>query len=363
MISLAAALPDGVRSGFVDGVKDMRVHVLTAGNPAHPALLLLHGFPELAFSWRHLMAPLAAAGFYVIAPDQRGYGLTTGWHGAYEDDLAPFGLLNLADDAVAMLAVMGVESAVVIGHDFGSPVAGWCALTRPDVFTGVAMMSAPFSGPPAEVAISAVYDDFLALARPRKHYQRYYCEPGADTEMRLCPEGLSAFLRAYSHCKSGDWAGNAPRKLPEFSAAAMAEMPEYYIMDRDAGMAETAFALCAGEDMSDCTWLSDPALDVFAEMFAATTFQGGLNWYRATFDAEERRRQMAYAGRRIDIPTCFIAGAKDWGVHQHPGALEGMEALCTDWRSVTLVEGAGHWAQQEAPGAVVEAVLGFVRGI
>lgn len=356
-------LPAGVRSEFVDGVKDVRVHILTAGDPAHPALLLLHGFPELAFSWRHVMRPLAAAGYYVIVPDQRGYGLTSGWRGGYEDDLAPFGLLNLADDAAALLAAMGVGRAVVVGHDFGSPVAGWCALTRPDVFRAVAMMNAPFAGPPGEVGISGVYRDFAQLPRPRKHYQQYYCEPGADAEMRGCVEGIGAFLRAYSHCKSGDWAGNAPRELPEFSAEALSAMPEYYIMDRDAGMAETAFALCAGEDLEDCTWLSDVELAVFAETFGSTTFQGGLNWYRGTFDEAERLRQMAYGGQGIDMPACFIAGAKDWGVLQFPGALAGMEALCADWRGVMLVEGAGHWVQQERPGAVVEVVLEFVRGL
>jgi len=132
------ALPPGIRSRFVDGVNGLRMHVLEAGFEAtgakkRPCVLLLHGFPELAYSWRKIMPALADAGYHVVAPDQRGYGRTTGWDGAYDGDLAAFGLLNLARDAVALVSALGHRQvAAVVGHDFGSPVAAYCALARPD---------------------------------------------------------------------------------------------------------------------------------------------------------------------------------------------------------------------------------------
>src|SRR6478736_3186676 len=144
-------LPSGIRARFVDNINGLRMHLLEAGFEAkgRPCLLLLHGFPELAYSWRKIMSPLAAAGYHVIAPDQRGYGRTTGWTAEYDGDLAPFSLLNLVRDALALVSAFGYRQVDVVGHDFGSPVAAWCALMRPDVFRSVAMMSAPFGGPPS----------------------------------------------------------------------------------------------------------------------------------------------------------------------------------------------------------------------
>jgi pimeloyl-ACP methyl ester carboxylesterase len=144
-------LPSGIRSRFVDGINGLRMHVLEAGfeTKGRPCVLLLHGFPELAFSWRKVMPRLAAAGYHVIAPDQRGYGRTTGWDANYDGDLASFRLLNLVRDALGLVSAFGYRSVdAVVGHDFGSGVAAWCALVRPDVFRSVALMSAPFAGPP-----------------------------------------------------------------------------------------------------------------------------------------------------------------------------------------------------------------------
>src|SRR5216684_1140119 len=185
-------LPAGIRPRFVDDVNGLRMHVLEAGfeEEGRPCILLLHGFPELAYSWRKQMVPLAAAGFHVVAPDQRGYGRTTGWDANYDGDLASFRFLNLARDALGLVTALGYHSvAAVVGHDFGSPVAAWCALVRPDVFRSVVLMSAPFAGPPAlpfdtadatqaEITASAaadpIYDELAKLDPPRKHYQKYY---------------------------------------------------------------------------------------------------------------------------------------------------------------------------------------------
>ncbi len=128
-----SVLPADVRSGFVDGINGLRMHVLEAGfeTPGKPCVLLLHGFPELAYSWRKVMPALAAAGYHVIAPDQRGYGRTTGWDPDYDGDLGSFRLLNLVRDALGLLFAMGHRTAAVVGHDFGASVAAWCALVRP----------------------------------------------------------------------------------------------------------------------------------------------------------------------------------------------------------------------------------------
>src|SRR5262249_9754709 len=143
-------LPQGVRARLVSGINGLTMHVLEAGfeQQDRPCLLLLHGFPELAYSWRKVMLPLADAGYRVIAPDQRGYGRTTGCDTSYDCDLSLFRPLNLARDALGLVSALGYRSVhTVIGHDFGSPVAAWCALLRPDVFRSVVLMSAPFGGP------------------------------------------------------------------------------------------------------------------------------------------------------------------------------------------------------------------------
>src|ERR1700722_14404672 len=145
-------LPADIRSRSIANVNGLTVHILEAGyeTASRPAILLLHGFPELAYSWRKIMLPLAQAGYHVIAPDQRGYGRTTGWDGSYDADHDPFRILNMVRDAMALVFALGYRNvAMVAGHDAGSPVAAWCALVRPDVFRSVVMMSAPFPGAPA----------------------------------------------------------------------------------------------------------------------------------------------------------------------------------------------------------------------
>ncbi|HXW27780.1 MAG TPA: alpha/beta fold hydrolase, partial [Xanthobacteraceae bacterium] len=138
-----AVLPRGIRSRFVDGVNGLRMHVLEAGfeTAGRPCVLLLHGFPELAFSWRKVMPAVAAAGFHVVAPDLRGYGRTTGWSADFDTDLRPFGLLNIVRDVLGLAFALGYRRvAAVIGHDYGAIVAPWCVLLRPDVFGSLVLM-------------------------------------------------------------------------------------------------------------------------------------------------------------------------------------------------------------------------------
>jgi pimeloyl-ACP methyl ester carboxylesterase len=378
----SATLPVGIRSRFVHGINGLNLHVLEAGYEARhetgrkPTVLLLHGFPELAYSWRKVMLPLAAAGFHVIAPDQRGYGRTTGWDGAYDGDLGAFRMFNLVRDVLGLVSVLGLRSvAAVAGHDFGSPVAAWCALLRPDVFRSVVLMSAPFGGPPQLPSDTAgrtaaphasgpsIHEALAALDPPRKHYHWYYSTRDADADMRDCPQGIHAFLRAYYHHKSADWSRNRPYPLAAWTAEELAKLPTYYVMERSKNMAETvASEMPSPAEVAACKWLTEEELAVYSSAFARTGFQGGLQWYRCRtvgkFDAELE----IFSGRAIDVPSLFIAGNSDWGIHQAPGVLEKMQAsVCTQMRGCHLVDGAGHWVQQEQPEAVSRLLLNFLQ--
>lgn len=369
-------LPAGIRSRHVDDVNGLRMHILEAGfeRTGRPCLLLLHGFPELAYSWRKVMLPLAAAGYHVVAPDQRGYGRTTGWDDRYDGDLGSFRLLNLGRDVLGLVSALGYRSVeAVIGHDFGSPVAAYCALARPDVFRAVALMSSPFGGTPAlpfdtanespaPRAATNIHDDLAALDRPRKHYQWYYSTREADANMRTCPQGVHAFLRAYYHHKSADWPDNRPYKLTSWSAAELARMPTYYIMDLAEGMAETVAPEMPDErQIAACRWLPEDELRVYSGEYARTGFQGGLQWYRCRTTGRYGADLEIYSGRTIDVPSCYIAGKSDWGVYQKPGDFERMQTeACTNMLACHLVEGAGHWVQQEQPEAVGRLLLRFL---
>ena len=355
-------LPPGIRARFVPGVNGLTMHLLEAGDadPERPCVLLLHGFPELAYSWRKVMLPLAEAGFHVVAPDQRGYGRTAGWDGEYDGDLASFRLLNLARDALGLVAALGRRSvAAVVGHDFGSPVAAWCALLRPDVFRRVALMSAPFPGPPAlplgpggfARAGEDIHAALARLAPPRKHYQWYYSTRRANADMQGAPQGVHDFLRAYFHYKSADWPGNRPFRLAAWNAAELARMPTYYVMDRDKTMAETVAAeMPSPATIAACRWLPDSELRVYSEEYRRTGFQGGLQWYRCRTSARFEAELQLFSGRTIDVPALFIAGKSDWGVYQVPGSLERMQdGACTHMLGCHLIDGAGHWVQQEQP--------------
>ena len=370
-----SVLPPGVRSRLVDNVNGLRMHVLESGfeTPGRPALLLLHGFPELAYSWRHVMGPLAAAGFHVFTPDVRGYGRTTSSPVAYTDDMRPFGSLNKIRDMLALVSAMGYRSvAAVIGHDQGSPLAGWCACARPDVFKAVAMMSAPFGGAPTLPFDTAngprpvapgpdtVYDDLATLTPPRKHYTRYYQTREANENMWHPPQGLHAFLRAYYHMKSADWTPNRPARLAARTAGEWAKLPRYYVMDLEKGMAEQVLAgMPSAAEIAANRWLTEAELGVYTEEYARTGFQGGLNGYRGSPSDVDLQ---VFAGRTIDVPSTFMGGKSDWGVYQTPGALERLEqTLTTKYTGTHLVDGAGHWVQQEQPAVLSRLLIDFLK--
>jgi pimeloyl-ACP methyl ester carboxylesterase len=372
-----AALPPGIRSRFVSGVNGLTMHILEAGFEVknRPCVLLLHGFPELAYSWRKVMLPIAAAGFHVIAPDQRGYGRTSGWDGDYDGDVASFRMLNLVRDALGLVSALGYRSVpAVVGHDFGSPVAAWCGLIRPDVFRSVVLMSAPFAGPPPlpfdtandGVAVPfgrSIHDELASLARPRKHYQWCYSTREAAGNMRNCPQGVHDFLRAYYHYKSADWNGNKPYPLKSWSADELARLPTYYVMDLDKGMAETvAPEMPSSAQIAACKWLPDDELSVYAAEYERTGFQGGLQWYRCATGDKYIAELQTFSGRTIDVPSMFIAGKSDWGVYQKPGDFDNMQNnACTQMLGCHLLDGAGHWVQQEQPEKVSELLVQFLK--
>jgi pimeloyl-ACP methyl ester carboxylesterase len=375
-------LPSGLRGRHIANVNGLTVHILEAGyeTPGRPAVLLLHGFPELAYSWRKVMPALAAAGYHVIAPDQRGYGRTLGWEDSYDADPDPFRILNMTRDAIGLVYALGHRSvAMVAGHDAGAPVAAWSALIRPDIFRSVTLMSSPFEGAPslpfdiangAPLPRPAITDDELdaelaKLQPPRKYYQNYQRTRGANDDMLHAPQGLHAFFRAYYFFKSADYKGNNPHPLKARTAEEMAQIPNYYVMEKDKGMAATvAPFMPAGDYIANCKWLSEAEVEVYATEYGRTGFTGALQGYRVRrgSDPKSVAEMRTFSGRAIDVPSQFIAGKSDWGVYQTPGAVDKMRmSACSHMVGFHLLDGAGHWVQQEQPEQVSVLLIQFLR--
>lgn len=389
-------LPDGVSSRLVSTL-DLTFHILEAGatpDRDRPLVILLHGFPEIAYSWRRVLPQLAAAGFYAVAPDQRGFGSTTGWDtSTYEDvDLSSFSLTNLVRDVVMLVHALGYRSVrCVAGHDFGAVAAATCALMRPDFFESVVLMSHPFNGSPSlpfntanegvaqgqnvaalrgrgGVAEGDIHEDLARLGC--KHYKWYYSSAEANADMHLPHDQLHGFLRGYFHLKSGSWAGNDPHPLSNWSAEELVKMPGYYIMPLDAtmpGAVERDMVDEPSKGLTSHSWLPDDELAVYTSEYARTGFQGGLNWYRVQTAAGGRYTKdcEAFAGKKIEPPCAFVSGRQDWGIFQQPGALDKMTSgtVCSNFRILRLLDGVGHWVTQEAPNEVVETIIELTKGL
>jgi len=366
-----AVLPAGVGSRLLDDVNGLRVHVLEAGNPTNRCVLLLHGFPELAYSWRTVMPGLADAGFHVVAPDLRGHGRTTGGDIDYDGDLRGYYTLNVVRDAVGVVWALGHREVVgVVGHDMGTYPAAWSALIRPDIFRTVTLLSVPFVGPPAQpISTAAATGDFNTAAAelrelkpPRKRNHWYNTTRSADKDMMHCEQGLHDFLRAYFHCKSADFKANQPHPLAGSTAEELAKLPRYYLMDLDNTMPETvAPYMPSPAEVCSCHWLTEDDLDVYATEYERTGFQGALQWYRVQVGRPDLAELQLFAGRKIDVPSMFIAGRSDWAVYLIPGAFERMPSVCTRMENCRLVEDAGHWLPQEQPEAVTDLLVEFLR--
>jgi len=376
----AGTLPDQIRSRVCRGINGLDIHYLEAGfeNKNNPLLLLLHGFPELSYSWRKMILPLSKSGYHVVAPDQRGFGATTGWNNSYVSDLSSYYQNNLVRDMLGLVSALGYEKVKsVIGHDSGAGVAGWSALIRPDIYESVVMMSAPFTGAPniplntlknlttTKDPLVDIAAELANLERPRKHYQDYYRTPEANSDIMDSEKGLPDFIRAYYHHKSADWKENKPFPLSSWAAEQLAKMPTYYIMDLEDTMPEAVGKhMPTSEEINSCEWLTEEELKVYVSEYGRTGFQGGLNWYRSGGSSGNRGNLELFSGMKIEKPAMFVAGRQDWGIFQRPGAIAKMRnEVCTNMGEIQLVDNAGHWVQQEQPESVLKLLLDFLGEI
>lgn len=301
------------------------LHLLEAGQ-GFP-VLLLHGFPELSFSWRHQLPALASAGYRAIAPDQRGYGKSS-----RPTDLKDYDIEHLMGDAVALLDELECERAVVVGHDWGSMVAWTLALRHPDRFAGVVGMSVPFiprgAVPPVQVFRQLFADNFFYIV--------YFQEPGvADADLGADPaKTMRRFL-------AGVNAGGDP------AAVALSAADGRGFVERLPEPAELP------------RWLAEEELDHYVAEFTRTGFTGGLNWYRNLDRNWDLTTDLA--GKKVDIPSLFVGGAADPVLFMAPPSVA--SGWVTDHRGDVLIEGAGHWVQQERPSEVNAALLEFLGAV
>jgi pimeloyl-ACP methyl ester carboxylesterase len=291
----------------------IQLNVLDEGNG--PPVVLCHGFPELAFSWRRQVPTLAAAGYRVLAPDMRGYGRSSAPE-AIED----YDIVALCGDLCGLLDACGERSAVFVGHDWGAIVVWQLAVLHPERVAAVAGLSVPFvpraPAPPVEIMRRVRGEDFYIVR---------FQEPGvADAELAQdVRRTLSLMLAPATSRTTKFWSGE------ERTAA---RLPD---------------------------WISEEEFAVYVEAFERTGFTGGLNWYR-NFDRNWELTE-SVATRRVEQPAMFMTGELD--VVRQFTSTEGMTDWVTDLRSNTVVPGAGHWVQQEEPEIVNGALLEFLGGL
>jgi microsomal epoxide hydrolase len=336
------------------------------------------------------MLPLAHAGpYHIVAPDQRGFGRTTGWDSRPygEVDLHTCSRTSLVRDVLVLARALGYATVkCVVGHgDVGGMVAADCALIRPDIFQSVLLINYPFAGVPDLPRSSssnssngkkkAMHDRLAALGR--KHYQQYYSSARANADMAgpITARGLRGFFRGYFYLKSGGWAGNdSARALETCSADEFADkLPYYYVMPVQASMPEAVQMLMKSEEPdSSKQWLSDEELEVYVSEYARTGFQGGLNWYRVVTASGCDSGSMElvheldiFSGLKIKVPCAFLGGKKDWGLYQEPGAMQKMGdgTACEELVFLRMIDGAGHWIQQEKPDEVTQGILELLKSV
>ncbi|MGL4264609.1 MAG: alpha/beta fold hydrolase [Afipia sp.] len=299
------------------------IEIFVTEQGSGPLVLLCHGWPELSHSWRHQLPAIAAAGFHVVAPDMRGFGRTSA-----PQNIDAYSIFDMVGDMVALVAALGETKAIIIGHDWGAPVAWHAALFRPDIFTAVGGLSVapPWRGRERPL-------DALAKSGVTNFYWQYFQKPGAaeaeferdvDYTMRAVTFGVdgSLFLKD-GQGFLGDPA--IPRPLP--------------------------------------AWASEQDHAHVVETYRRTGFRGGLNWYRNI----DRNWELTapWHGAKIYQPSIFIAGANDSVV---TGILGGkrvteMDRVLPNLRRKLIIEGAGHWIQQERPDEVNAALVEFLSGV
>ena len=304
----------------------VELHVLDAGEGT--PVVLAHGFPELAYSWRHQVPALAAAGCRVLAPDQRGYGRSSR-PAAVED----YDIVHLTGDLLGLLDDIGEERAVFVGHDWGAIVVWQLALLAPERVAGVVGMSVPFLPrgpmPPTRLMRQVMGDSFF--------YMLYFQEPGvADADLGRDP--AATMTRMLAGLPPAGGGAPDPAALAGDGRGFVERLP---VPDGLPG------------------WLRRDELDHYIDEFTRTGFTGALNWYRNLDRNWEVTAHLA--GAKVEVPALFVGGSADPVLLMTPPAL--MDGWLTDPRGAVLIDGAGHWVQQERPDEVNAALVGFVEAV
>ena len=316
-------------------VNGIDLHYAAAGDPDAPLVVLLHGFPECWYSWRHQLPALAAAGYRVVAPDQRGFARSE-----RPEAVEVYALPHLVGDVVALTRALGANRFAVVGHDWGAPVAWLTALLRPDLVRGVVGMSVtpplPRQGDTPPLAVM----DALFQGR---FYWNYFNRPGvADAEFAADPERT---FRAFLYGASGDNPRNDPR-------------PPQPLLPADGGF------LGALDDTDRLpSWATEADIAAFAEEYAKNGFTGGLNWYRNL----DRNWELsaAWDGLPLRVPGLYVYGDRDL-VGSFPGmegVIDALPQLYPTLRPHLLLPGCGHWTQQERPAEVNAALVDFLADL
>ena len=302
----------------------INMHFVEAGEG--PLVVLCHGFPESWYSWRHQILALAAHGYRVVAPDQRGYGRTDA-----PRDIGAYTQFHLVGDIVGLVHALGEETAVIAGHDWGAPVAWNAAMLRPDIFRAVIGMSVPASArspmPPTAGMKAGFGDNFF--------YILYFQTPGvAEHELQ---KDVGRSLRMLLYSASGDRPAGGGGPQPKTVG----------FLDR----------MTDPEELP--SWLTERDISYFTRVFQRTGFRGGLNWYRNI----DRNWEFssAFQGMKIEQPALYIIGERD--VTRGFTSVEAMRELVPNLREVVTFPGVGHWTQQENPEGTNEAMLKFLDSL
>ncbi len=302
----------------------IRMHIAERG--MGPLVLLCHGFPESWYSWRHQLPALATAGYRAVAPDMRGYGQTDRPEG-----IEQYTLLHMAGDMVGLLDELGVEQAVIVGHDWGAPVAWTSALTRPDRFRAVAALSVPY----IPRGVIRPTDGLRFVAGDNFNYMLYFQTPGiAEAELE---QDVRATIRRVLYWASGE----APDRPPKPRTAKFLDL----MNDPD----------------TLPPWLSEADVDFYVNEFKRTGFAGGLNWYRTLDRTWEL--MAAYRDARIMQPALYIAGDRDLVLIRWKAAVDHLLQTVPNLKKAVILPGCGHWTQQERPEAVNAELITFLDGL
>ncbi|MGA0879404.1 MAG: alpha/beta fold hydrolase [Ilumatobacteraceae bacterium] len=312
------------RTVHVNGVD---LQVTSAGDPTGPCVILSHGFPESSYSWRHQIPVLAAAGYHVLAPDQRGYAFSSA-----PRDVAAYGIGNLTGDLVALLDAYGHDDAIFVGHDWGAMVVWEAARLHPTRVRAVVGVSVPFTAWPARPT-----DIMKAMWTDRFFYILYFQQVGpAERE-------LEADVRRTMHTilwgASGEMYKGMPTEFPPMEGTGFLDM----FKDVPAALPR---------------WLTQADLDHYVRQFENSGFFGPVSWYRNLDANYEVLKELPAS--LVTMPAYFIGGEKDGVIAGRPEYVDGMNGLLPNYRGKTMIPGAGHWTQQEAPEEFNAALLGFL---